>query len=103
MQEMEVPEAREGSFEEIIHSNNPEDQLLIFKSSPYNSTFDHEVPHRAIGVVYNPHRERNGNYVDSLMKSRYDAFIYIEETNALHPFVVKSDNFQVPDTYPFGI
>ena len=40
---------------------------------------------RAIGVVYNPQYEKYGNYVSTDISSRYDAFLFIDETHALHP------------------
>jgi erythromycin esterase len=38
--------------------------------------------------VYNPNREA-GNYVPSDLPNRYDAFIFIDKTQALHPLPVK--------------
>ena len=40
---------------------------------------------RAIGVVYNPQYEKYGNYVPTILPLRYDAFLFIDETHALHP------------------
>jgi erythromycin esterase-like protein len=54
-------------------------------------------------VVYNPEHERFGNYVPSILPERYDAFIFIDETNALHPINIEADGCQIPDTYPFGM
>jgi hypothetical protein len=51
--------------------------------------------------VYHPERER-GNYVPTLLASRYDALIYIDETEALHPLHLELDGDQMPATYPFG-
>ncbi|MEJ7559209.1 MAG: erythromycin esterase family protein [Pedobacter sp.] len=58
------------------------------------------IGHRAIGVQYNPNSER-GNYVPSIMPSRYDAFVYIDKTTALKPLKIKPRN-EIPDTYPSG-
>jgi erythromycin esterase len=41
--------------------------------------------------------------VPSMMPHRYDAFIYIEETSALHPLHIKPDGNQMPETFPFGV
>ena len=38
----------------------------------------------AIGVVYHPQQEA-GNYVPTVLTERYDAFLYLDETRALHP------------------
>jgi erythromycin esterase len=53
-------------------------------------------------VVYNPRREKFGNYVPSVMADRYDAFIYIDETSALHPLHMKAHAGKIPETYPFN-
>lgn len=103
MKKKVVPEAREGSFEAILHSERPENRLYIFNKHNKEERFNNKVfPHRAIGVVYNPNSERFGNYVPSLMSSRYDAFIYVDETKALFPLHLKPDGDKVPETYPFG-
>jgi len=45
----------------------------------------HRRGHRAIGVVYQPERDPWGNWVPTTMGRRYDAFVFLEETTALHP------------------
>ncbi|MGI2294353.1 erythromycin esterase family protein [Paenibacillus sp. GXUN7292] len=40
--------------------------------------------HRAIDVVYHPKFEC-GNYVPSILPSRYDAFIYVDQSRTLEP------------------
>jgi erythromycin esterase len=64
-----------------------------------------ERGHRAIGVVYNPERERHGNYVPSVLPWRYDAFLFLDETRALDPFhdVEARAEGEVPETYPTGV
>jgi erythromycin esterase len=102
MEVMQVPAAREGSFEELIHRRYAENRLLVFDHSNSNERYDRELPHRAIGVVYNPEREKNGNYVPSVMNSRYDVFLYIDKSAALHPMHFKPDGHKIPETYPFN-
>lgn len=101
MQAMDVPPARTDSIEQILHEESAADQLLIFDRNK-KQRFDTILPHRAIGVVYHPEHERRGNYVPSILSSRYDAFIYIDETSALHPLYLRPDGHQVPETYPFS-
>jgi erythromycin esterase-like protein len=50
---------------------------------------EQEFGHRAIGVVYRPKHEHFGNYVPSKIPYRYNAFIYLDETSALHPIHMK--------------
>lgn len=101
---MTVPEARDESWEELLHEADLAYHLLLFddwKQDPHRArqAFDH----RAIGVVYNPEHERFANYVPSILPLRYDAFIFIDETHALHPLHIEPHGHQVPETYPWGI
>ena len=102
MEEMEVPKAREGSIEYILHRERPQDRYLLFNTGTGEKLYDEQVHHRAIGVVYNPDRERYGNYVPSVMARRYDAFMYLDRTSALHPLHMQPHAEKMPDTYPFG-
>ena len=85
---MLIPPAQEGSWEDLMHKAGPHDKLLIFNKNN-KETFNQTIGHRAIGVVYNPLYEQYGNYVPSVMNERYDAFIYINTTNALQPLEVR--------------
>jgi erythromycin esterase len=103
MEVMPVPEARQGSVEEFMHKRYAgENRLLIFDQNGNNDRLDEVMPHRAIGVVYNPVNEKHGNYVPSILSSRYDAFLYIDQTTAVHPLHLKPDSHLVPETYPFN-
>jgi erythromycin esterase-like protein len=64
---------------------------------------ENHIDHRAVGVLYNPQYEKYGNYVPTILPLRYDAFIYLDETWALHGLHVKPDGHQVPETFPFGV
>jgi erythromycin esterase len=102
MQKMNVPKAIEYSVEEILHSASPNNKMLIFNESrELKEQFSDWAGHRAIGVVYNPARER-GNYVPTRLSSRYDAFLFIDKTTAVHPLHLKPDGHLTPETYPFG-
>jgi erythromycin esterase-like protein len=103
MEVMQVPPARQGSIEHYLHSEFEEDHLFLFDKNIQDKIFKQTVPHRAIGVVYHPSRERIGNYVPSNLSKRYDAFIYVDTTMALHPLQLKPDGHKVPETFPFGI
>ena len=102
MQEMEVPEARQGSIEDILHNEQGQDCYILFDEEA-GKIFQSSLKHRAIGVVYDPSRERMGNYVPSILSKRYDALIYLERTRALHPLHMKPHDSKIPDTYPFGV
>jgi erythromycin esterase len=100
MCEMEMPEAQEGSVEEALHNESDHDRVIIFEELKDQARFNKVWPHRAVGVVYDPENEKY-NYVPSHMSRRYDAFIYLDQTEALHPLQVNAGVDMVPDTYPF--
>lgn len=103
MKKMIVPEAISGSLEYHLHQTSADDKLYILdESSALKEGFSERLGHRAIGVVYHPDRER-GNYVPTILSKRYDAFIYIDKTQALNPLKIKPDGDLIPETYPYGI
>ncbi len=59
---MELPEAREGSIEQLLHEQYAYD-LYSVSAEDNHALFQQIVPHRAVGVVYNPAVEKYGNYV----------------------------------------
>ena len=73
----------------------------------------HEIPrwpglpigHRAIGVVYRPEYEGRGNYVPTVLPRRYDAFLFLDTTEALHPLGDSGVPVagEVPETFPSGV
>jgi erythromycin esterase len=99
---MPVPRATHGSWEELLHDQlQGENGLLL--SSELNGTAARKQTfgHRAIGVVYRPEFEQFGNYVPSLMAERYDAFLFLDQTRALHPLPTKPQENVPPDLYPW--
>lgn len=103
MEEMEVPPAREGSIEHAFHRESKKDRYFLFNTEDIRIQYESAIQHRAIGVVYDPARERYGNYVPSVMAKRYDAFIFLDETTALHPLHMQPHASKLPETYPFGL
>jgi len=106
MQRMRMPVARAGSWEDLLHRALDGDGLFVFDGARDGGVpgLDVAMDHRAIGVVYNPHAERWGNYVPTIIPRRYDAFLFIGETRAVDPLhmavVVEAE---VPETYPSGM
>lgn len=101
MEIKQVPPARPGSIEHYLHNESEEDRIIVFGKNN-NPVFEKILPHRAIGVVYNPSAEKYGNYVPTTLAKRYDAFIYLDVTMALHPLHIKPDGHKIPETYPFS-
>ena len=104
MRKIRVPEATAGSWEnDFHHACKGNNRLLLMNQINEDRCVSAEIDHRAIGVVYNPEHERFGNYVPTIMPKRYDAFIFLDETTALHPIHIEPDGNQIPETYPFGM
>lgn len=83
-QAMDVPEGVHGSHEELLNQALGGPATLVFGSRRSGPWLSNWRGHRAIGVVYNPQRER-GNYVPTVMGQRYDALIWFPKTTALRP------------------
>ena len=103
MQKVKVPPAMKNSWEYLLHHAGAGNKLLLMEDLTGDLFMENHIGHRAIGVVYNPQYEQYGNYVPSILPLRYDAFIYLDETKALHPLHIEPDGHQVPETYPFGV
>lgn len=104
MQRMRVPPAQEDSWEHLFHEAGAEDRLLVFEEGANPPSALESRGHRAIGVVYDPRHERWGNYVPTVLPQRYDAFLFLDRTEALHPLhLVAEVSADAPETYPTGV
>ena len=81
---MSVPDALAGSHEDLLHEALRGPAMLLFGTGGSGPWLSSRRGHRAIGVVYDPHRER-GNYVPTVMGQRYDALLWFPQTAALRP------------------
>ena len=84
---MGVPAAQPGSWEALFHATQPTNKLVDLQLWRNDQKLTETRGHRAIGVQYNPAREA-GNYVPTNLPDRYDSFIFIDKTQALHPLPV---------------
>jgi erythromycin esterase-like protein len=99
---MVVPAARPDSVEHRLHYELPEQALLIFDGPRQPHWLSEMVDHRAIGVVYDPALEAWGNYVPTRLAERYDAFIWCDQSTALHPLAAAPTAGEL-ETYPAGM
>lgn len=102
MERMPVPEARAGSYEDVFHRADVGDALVRFDGESGNGPLADPRGHRAIGVIYHPENEL-GNYVPTVLPDRYDAFVFVDETEALHPIHLEPEGDREPETYPWGV
>lgn len=103
MRKTEVPPAPKDTWEGLLHQAGADDKLLIMDNFMDDVFMENHIGHRAIGVVYQPQYEQYGNYVPSILPMRYDAFLFLDQTKALHPLHIKPDGHMIPETYPFGV
>lgn len=103
---MKVPEAKKDSLEEILHQSVPlvgsKNFFFLTETIKKGSELFDYRGHRAIGVVYQPQHESQGNYVPTMLSKRYDGMIYFDESTALTPLRVEFDREKIPETYPHG-
>jgi len=84
-----MPPPYKGSWEDLLHHAGGGDKFILSKNI-LRTALNRWIDQRAIGIVYHPKTELN--YVPSVIPRRYDAFVYIDHTTALHPVV------SLPDT-----
>lgn len=83
---MPTPEAMVGSWEYLLSKAKKSNSFfVVFNDEKLVEVTRHAIPHRAIGVTFNLAQERTNNYPASIVSHRYDAFIFVRNTNALKP------------------
>lgn len=81
LQEIDVPEARKGSWENLLHEINNRNKLLLSREIMNHPVFNTWLPMRSIGAAYS----NNAVYGTAILPKRFDALIYIDSTTALKP------------------
>jgi erythromycin esterase len=106
VQMMNVPPGRAGSYEEAFHHSTQkvgaDDYYILMDRDARLTELGKKRGHRAIGVVYDPDHERWGNYVPTELANRYDAFVFIDQTQSLIPLFVDYKRHEIPETFPGG-
>lgn len=104
---MKIPPARAGSLEEICHRAalelDSKNYFLFFDEQDRSAAFTSVLGHRAIGVVYHPEHESRGQYVPTILSERYDAFIYLDRTQAIQSLSGVFQRGNIPETWPQGV
>jgi erythromycin esterase-like protein len=103
MERMHVPRARAGSWEDVLHRAGSENKLFVWDDPDLEKSLAAPRGHRAIGVVYHPKYEHFGNNVQTVLPYCYDAFLYLDESEALQPLHLPARMDEVPETYPSGV
>jgi erythromycin esterase len=95
--QMTLPEAQSDSWEAVLHARGAANKLVLLREWQRNATLTKARGHRAIGMVYAPGQEA-GNYVPSNLPNRYDAFLYLDKTQALRPLSNYAGSLRVPSS-----
>ncbi|KAH8162813.1 hypothetical protein CIB48_g5442 [Xylaria polymorpha] len=108
-EEMEVKTvvaSRNDSYEGLFHAVGMRSFLLDIRGNVSLRDAD-ESPRlqRFIGVIYRPNTELESHYVRCVLCKQYDAFLWFDETGAVHPFETAQPQEPLGkgETYPFGL
>lgn len=104
MRKIDVPDAIVGSWEHAFHlACKGKNKLLMMNRIKDDGCISSHIDHRTIGVIYDPEDGNFGNYKPTIIPARYDAFVFLDEVNALHPLHISPNGEQLPEAYPFGL
>ncbi len=84
LQKLNLPKAISGSIESFLKEIKKPSFIFFLDEDNLPQRFTQKLGHRAKGVVYNPAQDQN-HYVPTILKDRYDSFIFIKTTTALTP------------------
>jgi erythromycin esterase len=100
-QRLPVPDAPAGTHEDLMHHALGRPGLLDLADAEGSEWLTARRGHRAIGVVYHPERDHFGNWVPTSLGRRYDAFLFFDGTEALHPLDNRRAGDDELETYPW--
>ena len=83
-QKMQLAAAADSSWEQRMHLLNADNKIILSKEIRSYPGMLKWIPQVAVGVIYHP-MQKAGTYSLSIVPNRYDAYIFIDNTNALHP------------------
>jgi erythromycin esterase len=90
-----LPPAQPDSWEAVMHGHSPANKLVLLREWRRQGALTQPRGHRAVGVVYAPNQEA-GSYVPSNLPNRYDAFLYLDKTQALQPLSDFAGTLRLP-------
>jgi erythromycin esterase-like protein len=102
MRTVVLPPARPGSWEDVLHQQFAGNSIIFSNAIRSIKGLNGYFYTRAIGAIYQPATDAYSVYTASIMHRRYDAFIYLDRTSALHALPVKTNYRQSPYLYPTG-
>jgi erythromycin esterase-like protein len=103
MEIMTVPAPRPDSVEALLNEVGLDRTLFIFSDQPDADWLRAERGHRAIGVVYDPDRDHQSNYVPTRLGDRYDALCWFQRTTPIRPLHLEAARRGDLETLPAGV
>ncbi len=102
-----LPEADSGTWDSYFHEalklRGWRQGYVLFEEADREGVFAEVLGQRAIGVVYHPGHPARGNLVPTSLSRRYDAFVFVDHTSALHSLHGPHDAGKFPETWPRGV
>ena len=80
-QKQAVLPAKGGSWESTLHQLSPENKIVFSRDIKNNDSLNKWIEFRSIGAAYSG----SAVYGRSIIPQRFDAFLFIDTTTALHP------------------
>ena len=101
-----VRPALDGSYEQLFHSAELGNSLLLFDHG-HELAWMMEEPRleRAIGVIYRPETERMSHYFSASLSRQFDAVLHYDVTRAVEPLERTGlwEHGELPETFPSAL
>ncbi len=94
------------SYEAVCHQTDLPAFVLPLRENRRQSVRDELTAprlERAIGVIYRPETELLSHYFQASLAKQFDAWVWFDETSAVHPLSPGPLEPGLPETYPFGV
>jgi erythromycin esterase-like protein len=106
MQVMSVRPARADSHEALFRDTGQVRSLTDLRgvqAAALREALAHPQLERAIGVVYRPETELRSHYFEAILPEQFDAYVWLEETQAVTPLQATQVLPGERETYPTGL
>lgn len=102
----QVVPALAGSWEREFLAAGIPASLTDWRTHPHEAllqALSEPLLERAIGVIYRPQTERQSHYFEAVLAEQFDAWLWLEQTEAVTPLPAPHTLEQEEDTFPFGL
>ena len=102
---MEIKKVRPShpsSYERLCHDADVPAFLLALRFPTREAVREELMSprlERAIGVIYRPETELQSHYFQAALPAQFDAYVWFDETSAVHPLEPGPAHAEVPAVY----